>query len=130
MLEAAADRLYALLKDVWPSGVRLLDPDEKINFETALGPAEGSTVVVRYYSPQLLKATSKAEFRAYVDVCARRLRTARSAANLLLAAIPTTARDPTGVSNPTAVPNQESSYWRVSVGFTLIVASVPEPQGS
>lgn len=130
MLEAAAARVYTLLKDVWPSGVQLLDPDDKVDFEAALGPVAGSTVVVRYYQPQLLGAAEFGRCTAFVDVCARRLSTARTAANLLLAEIPTTPRSPNGLSEPRAVPIQESSYWRVHVTFTVIVDAIPEPIGS
>lgn len=130
MLTAAMTKVHGVLKDVWPSGVTLLHPDDLVDFEQALGPPGSGSIVVRYYQPQLARVGVLADFTAFVDVCSRRQAAAAVAAQQLLAAIPTTARSPSGLSEPRAVPIRETSYHRVAVSFTLLVDAIPEPPGS
>lgn len=130
MITAATTRLYALLKEAWPTGVQLLHPDDKVDFEDALGPPTSSGVIARYYSPQLMRAGTVSEFLARIDVCARRESTATTAAGDLLDLVGTNARTPNGTSDPRAVVLRESTYFRVAVSFTVITDAKRTPPTS
>lgn len=116
----ALEAVYALVKSVWPNGAVLLSPDDNVDFETALGPANGSNVVVRYWRPQLQTHQQPATHRAFVDVCARTDALAGSEADKLLAKLDRNARAPTGHARATATPIRETSYHRVHVTWELI----------
>jgi hypothetical protein len=127
VLTLAMERLHAIVRAAFPTGIRL-HPDDDRPFEAALATAQAQNLpLVRYYQPQLLRIAGEAHFLCTVDVVARTSDDAAADASILLHAINTTARAPNGVLSPRAVPIRETSYYRVSISFTLFVPTTVEP---
>lgn len=127
MLTAAQTSLYSLLKAAWPTGAQLLGPDDRVDFETALGDPDSANIVVRFYTPTGVTTSSGlGRLTAHVDVCSRTAKAAREAADQLLKQVPSHARAPNGALKPTATPIREASYHRVHIAFTLIADAIEE----